>query len=169
LGPVLDPRSRRVQRWNRWILLGRAAALAVDPLFFYALSIGRAGQPCLYMDAGLASAVTALRTCADVAHLAHVLLQLRLAYVSRESLVVGCGKLVWDARAVAAHYARSVKGLCFDLFVILPIPQVSCPADDGIRTQRTVFLSPRRCCSTVGEGQRDQTPPKIVDMPIASF
>ncbi|NP_001344561.1 Cyclic nucleotide-gated ion channel 2 [Zea mays] len=124
LGPVLDPRSRRVQRWNRWILLGRAAALAVDPLFFYALSIGRAGQPCLYMDAGLASAVTALRTCADVAHLAHVLLQLRLAYVSRESLVVGCGKLVWDARAVAAHYARSVKGLCFDLFVILPIPQV---------------------------------------------
>ena len=43
-----------------------------------------------------------------------------------ESLVVGCGKLVWDARAIAAHYARSVKGLCFDLFVILPIPQVSC-------------------------------------------
>ncbi|CAD6206716.1 unnamed protein product [Miscanthus lutarioriparius] len=123
-GPVLDPRSKRVQRWNRWILLGRAAALAVDPLFFYALSVGRAGQPCLYMDAGLAAAVTALRTCADVAHLAHVLLQFRLAYVSRESLVVGCGKLVWDARAIASHYARSVKGLCFDLFVILPIPQV---------------------------------------------
>jgi cyclic nucleotide gated channel, plant len=124
-GPVLDPRSKRVQRWNRWILLGRAAALALDPLFFYALSIGRAGRPCLYLDAGLAAAVTALRTCADVAHLAHVLLQFRLAYVSRESLVVGCGKLVWDARAIAAHYARSVKGLCFDLFVILPIPQVS--------------------------------------------
>ncbi|XP_062212470.1 cyclic nucleotide-gated ion channel 2-like [Phragmites australis] len=123
-GPVLDPRSKRVQRWNRWILLGRAAALAVDPLFFYALSIGRAGRPCMYMDAGLAAAVTALRTCADVAHLAHVLLQFRLAYVSRESLVVGCGKLVWDARAIAAHYARSVKGLWFDLFVILPIPQV---------------------------------------------
>ncbi|RLN18775.1 cyclic nucleotide-gated ion channel 2 [Panicum miliaceum] len=123
-GPVLDPRSKRVRRWNRWILLGRAAALAVDPLFFYALSIGRAGQPCLYMDAGLAAAVTALRTCADAAHLAHVLLQFRLAYVSRESLVVGCGKLVWDARAIAAHYARSAKGLWFDLFVILPIPQV---------------------------------------------
>ena len=124
-GPVLDPRSKRVQRWNRWILLGRAAALAVDPLFFYALSIGRAGRPCMYMDAGLAAAVTALRTCADVAHLAHVLVQFRLAYVSRESLVVGCGKLVWDPRAIAAHYARSVKGLWFDLFVILPIPQVS--------------------------------------------
>ena len=119
--------SKRVQRWNRWILLGRAAALAVDPLFFYALSIGRAGRPCMYMDAGLAAAVTALRTCADVAHLAHVLVQFRLAYVSRESLVVGCGKLVWDPRAIAAHYARSLKGLCFDLFVILPIPQVSQP------------------------------------------
>ncbi|CAL4936067.1 unnamed protein product [Urochloa decumbens] len=123
-GPVLDPRSKRVQRWNRWILLGRAAALAVDPLFFYTLSIGRAGQPCLYVDAGLAAAVTALRTCADLAHLGHVLLQFRLAYVSRESLVVGCGKLVWDARAIAAHYARSLKGLWLDLFVILPIPQV---------------------------------------------
>nr|CAB3498131.1 unnamed protein product [Digitaria exilis] len=124
-GPVLDPRSKRVQRWNRWILLGRAAALAVDPLFFYALSIGRAGQPCLYMDAGLAAAVTALRTFADVAHLGHVLLQFRLAYVSRESLVVGCGKLVWDARAIAKHYARSAKGLWFDLFVILPMPQIA--------------------------------------------
>ncbi|TVU44942.1 hypothetical protein EJB05_04405 [Eragrostis curvula] len=123
-GPVLDPRSKRVQRWNRWILLGRAAALAVDPLFFYALSVGRAGRPCMYMDAGLAAAVTALRTFADVGHLGHVLLQFRLAYVSRESLVVGCGKLVWDARAIATHYARSLKGLWFDLFVILPIPQV---------------------------------------------
>ncbi|KAK1643908.1 hypothetical protein QYE76_061713 [Lolium multiflorum] len=123
-GPVLDPRSKRVQRWNRWILLGRAAALAVDPLFFYALSVGRAGAPCMYMDAGLAAAVTALRTAADLAHLAHVLVQFRLAYVSRDSLVVGCGKLVWDPRAIAAHYARSAKGLWFDLFVILPIPQI---------------------------------------------
>ncbi|KAL5217628.1 hypothetical protein ABZP36_018312 [Zizania latifolia] len=122
-GPVLDPRSKRVQLWNRWILLARAAALAVDPLFFYALSIGRAGRPCMYMDAGLAAAITALRTCADLAHLAHVLFQFRLAYVSRESLVVGCGKLIWDPRAIAAHYARSLKGLWFDLFVILPIPQ----------------------------------------------
>uniref|UniRef100_A0A804MB27 Uncharacterized protein n=1 Tax=Zea mays TaxID=4577 RepID=A0A804MB27_MAIZE len=36
-------------------------------------------KPCLYMDAGLASSVTALRTCTDVAHLAHVLEQFRLA------------------------------------------------------------------------------------------
>ncbi|XP_008777824.2 cyclic nucleotide-gated ion channel 2-like [Phoenix dactylifera] len=123
-GSVLDPRSQRVRRWNRAILLGRAVALAVDPLFFYALSIGRGGAPCLYMDGGLAAVATVLRTCADAVHVLHVWLQFRVAYVSRESLVVGCGKLVWDARTIAAHYLRSLKGFWLDIFVILPVPQV---------------------------------------------
>ncbi|CAI0453902.1 unnamed protein product [Linum tenue] len=122
-GTVLDPRSKRVQRLNRAFLLARAMALAVDPLFFYALSIGRGGSPCLYMDGGLAAIVTVLRTCLDGVHLVHVWLQLRVAYVSRESMVVGCGKLVWDPRAIAAHYLRSLKGFWFDAFVILPVPQ----------------------------------------------
>jgi hypothetical protein len=167
-GPVLDPRSKRVQRWNRWILLGRAAALAVDPLFFYALSIGRAGQPCLYMDAGLAAAVTALRTFADVAHLGHVLLQFRLAYVSRESLVVGCGKLVWDARAIAAHYARSLKGLWFDLFVILPLPQVSCWHPTASPELNLPFFTLKRIANTIqrcsccgDEGPEASNAPKL--------
>ncbi|KAL6139803.1 hypothetical protein ACLB2K_058104 [Fragaria x ananassa] len=123
LGEVLDPRSKRVQRWNRAFLLARGMALAIDPLFFYALSIGRGGTPCLYMDGGLAAIVTVLRTCVDAVHLCHLWLQFRLAYVSRESLVVGCGKLVWDARAIASHYVRSLKGFWFDAFVILPVPQ----------------------------------------------
>ncbi|EOY03580.1 Cyclic nucleotide-regulated ion channel family protein isoform 2, partial [Theobroma cacao] len=123
LGRVLDPRSKRVQKWNRAFLLARGMALAIDPLFFYALSIGRGGFPCLYMDGGLAAIVTILRTCVDAVHLFHLWLQFRLAYVSRESLVVGCGKLVWDARAIASHYVRSLKGFWFDAFVILPVPQ----------------------------------------------
>ncbi|XP_057487949.1 cyclic nucleotide-gated ion channel 2-like [Actinidia eriantha] len=122
-GRVLDPRSKRVQRWNRAFLMARGMALAVDPLFFYALSIGRGGSPCLYMDGGLAAVVTVLRTCVDAVHLCHLWLQFRLAYVSRESLVVGCGKLVWDADAIASHYVRSLRGFWFDLFVILPVPQ----------------------------------------------
>ncbi|KAL6587546.1 Cyclic nucleotide-gated ion channel 2 [Orobanche minor] len=120
---VFDPRAKRVQRWNRAFLLARGMALAADPLFFYALSIGRGGSPCLYMDGGLAAAATVVRTCLDAVHLCHLWLQFRLAYVSRESLVVGCGKLVWDARAMTAHYLRSVKGFWFDVFVILPVPQ----------------------------------------------
>lgn len=123
-GDVLDPRSKRVQRWNRLILLARAVALAVDPLFFYSLSIERNGAPCLYMDVGLVIVVTVLHTCADVVHIMHVWLQFKVAFVSRESLVVGCGKLVWDARLIAAHYLRSLKGFWFDVFVILPVPQV---------------------------------------------
>ncbi|KAG6405876.1 hypothetical protein SASPL_133470 [Salvia splendens] len=123
LWSVLDPRSKRVQRWNRAFLLARGLALAVDPLFFYSLSIGRCGSPCLYLDGGLAAAVTVLRTCVDAVHLCHLWLQFRLAYVSRESLVIGCGKLVWDARAVARHYLRSLRGFWFDVFVILPVPQ----------------------------------------------
>ncbi|GMP28754.1 hypothetical protein CsSME_00004172 [Camellia sinensis var. sinensis] len=122
-GRVLDPRSKRVQRLNRAFLLARGMALAVDPLFFYSLSIGRGGAPCLYMDGWLAAIVTVLRTCVDAVHLCHLWLQFRLAYVSRESLVVGCGKLVWDARSIASHYVRSRKGFWFDVFVILPVPQ----------------------------------------------
>ncbi|KAL9424578.1 hypothetical protein AB3S75_031657 [Citrus x aurantiifolia] len=120
---VFDPRSKRVQRLNRAFLLARGMSLAVDPLFFYALSIGRGGAPCLYMDGALAAIVTVLRTCVDAVHLFHLWLQFRLAYVSRESLVVGCGKLVWDPRAIASHYVRSLKGFWFDVFVILPVPQ----------------------------------------------
>lgn len=124
-GRVVDPRRKRVQRWNRGLLIARGMALAVDPLFFYALSVGRDGTPCLYMDGGLAAIVAAARTVVDVVHVAHVWLQFRTAYVSKESMVVGCGKLVWDARAIAAHYMRSMRGFWFDAFVILPIPQVT--------------------------------------------
>ncbi|KAK4776220.1 hypothetical protein SAY87_024181 [Trapa incisa] len=122
-GCVRDPRSKRVQRWNRGFLFARGMSLAIDPLFFYALSIGRGGAPCLYMDGELAVIVTVLRTCVDAVHLFHLWLQFRLAYVSRESLVVGCGKLVWDSQAIASHYVRSLKGFWFDAFVILPVPQ----------------------------------------------
>ncbi|GAB2299254.1 Cyclic nucleotide-gated ion channel 2 [Dionaea muscipula] len=103
-GPIHDPHIERVRRWNRAILLARGFVLAVDPLFFYALSIGRDGSPCLSMDEWVAGIVTVLRTCVDGVHLLHLWLHFRLAYVSRESLVVGCGKLVWDARSIASHY-----------------------------------------------------------------
>lgn len=124
-GSILDPRSKWVKKWNRVLLLTRGIALAIDPLFFYALSlsIGKGGAPCLYVNIGFAAIVTVARSCVDAVHLWHLWLQFRLAYVSRESLVFGCGKLVWNARAIAYHYVRSLKGFWFDVFVILPIPQ----------------------------------------------
>ncbi|KZV45632.1 cyclic nucleotide-gated ion channel 2-like [Dorcoceras hygrometricum] len=120
---IFDPRSKGVRRWNRAILLARSMALAVDPLFFYVVSIGRGGSPCLYVDGGLVAIATVLRVCLDSLHLCHMWLQFRLAFVPKESLVIGCGKLEWDTRAIAAHYLRSLNGFWFDVFVILPVPQ----------------------------------------------
>ncbi|XVF58377.1 hypothetical protein PTKIN_Ptkin07bG0061800 [Pterospermum kingtungense] len=124
-GKILDPRSALVQRWNRVLLVARGIALAVDPLFFYTLTliVSEGKGPCVYLDGGLAAIVTVVRTWVDAVHLWHIWLQFRLAYVSKESMVVGCGKLVWDARAIASHYVRSLKGFWFDVFVILPVPQ----------------------------------------------
>ncbi|KAL8546018.1 hypothetical protein ACS0TY_005941 [Phlomoides rotata] len=124
LVPIIDPRSKNLQSWNRGIVLARGISLAVDPLYFFAVSVGGGGgRACIYLHGGAAAAVSVLRSCVDVVHVCHLLVRFRLAYVSRESLVVGCGKLVWDARAIAAHYMFSLDGFWFDIFVILPIPQ----------------------------------------------
>ncbi|KAL6994165.1 Cyclic nucleotide-gated ion channel 2 [Sarracenia purpurea var. burkii] len=122
--PVLDPRSESVQMWNRVVLMARGVALAVDPLFFFSLSVRSGGGPCICLDGGVAATVAVVRTCVDAVQMCHLWLQFRLAYVSRESPVVGCGKLVWDARAIASHYLRSLNAFWFDAFVIVPIPQV---------------------------------------------
>ena len=52
-------------------------------------------KPYLYMDVVLASTVTALRICTDVAH------------VLEQFCLVWCGKLVRDARAVALSRASA--------------------------------------------------------------
>lgn len=121
---VLDPRAAWVQRWNRVVLLARAASVAVDPLFFYVIFLTKAGSPCFYRDTAIAAVVTAVRTCVDMVHVCHVWMQFRLAFISTASLVVGSGSLVWDARAITSHYLRSFRGFWLDLFVIIPIPQV---------------------------------------------
>ncbi|KAI5064433.1 hypothetical protein GOP47_0021332 [Adiantum capillus-veneris] len=123
-GAVQDPRRRVIQRLNQFFLLARSVSLAIDPLFFYVLTIRRE-QPCVYVDGLLAAVVTLLRTGFDAVHLLQIGLQLKLAYVSKESLILGCGSLVWDAREIAFHYLRPGGGFLFDLFVILPIPQVT--------------------------------------------
>lgn len=136
-GPVLDPRSNRIQNWNRVVLFARAAALLVDPLFFYSLSVGRAGLPCLGMDRRLAVGLAGVRTCVDMVHVAHTCVQLRVAYVSRESLVIGCGKLVWDPRRIAEHYLWSPKWFLFDVYAVLPVPQVKSRAMHVEQEQKT--------------------------------
>lgn len=145
-GKVLDPRSKAVQEWNRLFLIVCGIGLAIDPLFFYALSVSDKFM-CLYVDARFAIAVTALRSMVDAMHLLNIWLQLKLAYVSKQSLVVGSGKHVTDPRSIALNYLRSRKGFLFDVFVILPLPQmvlwVVAPAfirEGKISMVMTVFL-----------------------------
>lgn len=118
-----------MQSWNRALLFARALALAADPVFFYAIGVGVKNDTCHKGLIGVARTVVSLaaavRTGADIAHAGHIWVQLRLAFVSRESLVVGSGKLVWDPIEIARHYVKKPKGIWFDLFVLLPLPQVT--------------------------------------------
>ncbi|XP_040986888.1 cyclic nucleotide-gated ion channel 4 isoform X2 [Juglans microcarpa x Juglans regia] len=124
LGQVLDPRAKWVQEWNRVFLLVCATGLFVDPLFFYALSISDTCM-CLFIDGWFAITVTVLRCMTDALHVWNMWLQLKMA---ERSFAAGgmSGHLRPDttARSVALRYLKAKKGFVFDLFVILPLPQV---------------------------------------------
>lgn len=122
LGQVLDPRARWVQEWNRVFLLVCATGLFVDPLFFYALSISDTCM-CLFIDGWFAITVTVLRCMTDALHVWNMWLHLKMA--KRSFAVEGTtGLRDTNARSVALHYLKGKKGFLFDLFVILPLPQV---------------------------------------------
>ncbi|XP_028106838.1 cyclic nucleotide-gated ion channel 4-like [Camellia sinensis] len=126
LGRVLDPRATWIREWNRVFLLVCATGLFVDPLFFYALSISDTCM-CLFVDGWFAVTVTVLRCMTDALHVWNMWLQLKM---TKRSYEVGSGggegSRVHNgsARTVALRYLKAKKGFIFDLFVILPIPQV---------------------------------------------
>ncbi|XP_026448296.1 cyclic nucleotide-gated ion channel 4-like [Papaver somniferum] len=129
LGRVLDPRAKWVQEWNRVFLLVCATGLFVDPLFFYALSISETCM-CLFIDGWFAITVTVLRCMTDALHVWNMWLQLKMAKRSysgtwgleRESNEIH--HKMNANRSVALRYLKAKKGFFFDLFVILPVPQV---------------------------------------------
>lgn len=145
-GEVLDPRNSTIRRYNKWFLLSCVLGAAVDPLFISVLSINK-DLSCLYVQKGYAIGVTILRCMVDLVYIWHMWLQLKLAYVSKKSLFLGQGELVWDARTVAIQYLRSLPQFWFDIFVILPIPQVenSNPGYSEVHTRRDCNLLPFHC------------------------
>ncbi|KAI8552680.1 hypothetical protein RHMOL_Rhmol06G0285300 [Rhododendron molle] len=126
VGRVLDPRTTWVQEWNRVFLLVCATGLFLDPLFFYALSVSDTCM-CLFVDGWFAVTVTVLRCMTDALHVWNMWLQLKMNKLSYAP-VGGTGESsrlpTKSARAVALGYLRAKKGFFFDLFVILPLPQV---------------------------------------------
>lgn len=128
---VVDPKTKWVQEWNRVFLLVCAAGLFVDPLFFYSLSVSYSSM-CLFVDGWFAVTVTVLRCMTDALHLWNIFLRFKMAKwpfaFTTDNAVVdnhGC--------SIALDYLKSRRGFLFDLFVILPIPQV--------RISSTNFLS----------------------------
>jgi len=97
-----------------------AAGLAIDPLFFYALSISGTCK-CLFIDGWFAVTVTVLRCIADVVQLGNVLVKMRMGCYGLKSQSQVEGEFEKRRRGKG----MSKKELFFDLFVILPVPQVS--------------------------------------------
>ncbi|KAI3844734.1 hypothetical protein MKW92_008209 [Papaver armeniacum] len=89
--PVVDTRTNRV------IFTARIISLVIDVFFFYTLSIGVYGSPCLYLDGTAAATTSALRTFVDVIHLYHIFFN---------------------------NNGNSLATPVLDIFVILPLPQV---------------------------------------------
>ncbi|KAJ8534475.1 hypothetical protein K7X08_016203 [Anisodus acutangulus] len=103
----IDPKAQWVQEWNRVFLLVCAIGLFVDPLFFYAISISESCM-CLFVDGWFAVTVTVLRCMADGLHVWNMWLQFKMMINRRRSM----------------PYLKANKGFFFDLFVILPLPQL---------------------------------------------
>ncbi|WCJ32107.1 cyclic nucleotide-gated cation channel 4 [Euphorbia peplus] len=116
LGQVLDPKAKWVQEWNRVFLLVCATGLFVDPLFFYALSVSD-NCMCLFVDGWFAITVTVLRCMSDALHLWNMWLQFKMA-------TGGLSGRGGRFPSMAFRYLRDKKGFFFDLFVILPLPQI---------------------------------------------
>ncbi|XP_027342718.1 cyclic nucleotide-gated ion channel 4-like isoform X2 [Abrus precatorius] len=107
---LVEPRAKWVEEWNRVFLLVCATGLFVDPLFFYALSISDTCM-CLFVDGWLVITVTVLRCMTDALHIWNMWLQLKMA--KRSSIPIR------DTTKLIAN-----RLFFFDLFVILPIPQI---------------------------------------------
>ncbi|XP_022877586.1 cyclic nucleotide-gated ion channel 4-like isoform X2 [Olea europaea var. sylvestris] len=118
-GKILNSRATWVQEWDRVFLLVCAAGLFVDPLFFYTLSISE-NCMCLFVDGWFAITLTVLRCMTDAFHLWNMWLHFKMNRRPHGP------HHVIDAshRTFALRYFKANKGFLFDLFVILPIPQI---------------------------------------------
>ena len=121
------------REWDRAYLLACAAGLMVDPLFLYAVSVS-GPLMCVFLDGWFAAAVTVLRCTVDAMHAWNLLMRLRAAVRPPEE-DDGADEEVAAERGAGgngggpapAQVARPVsrKGLMLDMFVILPVMQVS--------------------------------------------
>ncbi|XP_045817192.1 probable cyclic nucleotide-gated ion channel 20, chloroplastic [Trifolium pratense] len=118
---VMNPHTKVVQHWNRFLAISCILSIFVDPLFFFLIYVNKRDK-CILINWDMAKILVVLRSITDFVYFLNILLQFRLAYISPESRVVGAGDLVDHPMKIALNYFRSY--LCVDLFVVLPLPQI---------------------------------------------
>ncbi|CAL5442538.1 unnamed protein product [Camellia sinensis] len=118
---VMNPHTKVVQQWNKFIVISCLVAIFVDPLFFFLLTVQQDNK-CIVINWALTTAIVVFRSMTDFIYFIHILLQFRLAYVAPESRVVGAGELVDHPKKIALNYLFGY--FLLDLFIVLPLPQV---------------------------------------------
>ncbi|KAL7178491.1 hypothetical protein ACSBR1_041954 [Camellia fascicularis] len=117
---VMNPHTKVVQQWNKFIVISCLVAIFVDPLFFFLLTVQQ-DYKCIVINWPLTTAIVVFRSMTDFIYFIHILLQFRLAYVAPESRVVGAGELVDHPKKIALNYLFGY--FLIDLFIVLPLPQ----------------------------------------------
>nr|VDD46059.1 unnamed protein product [Brassica oleracea] len=118
---IMNPHSKFVQMWTRFLAFSCLVAIFIDPAFLFLLSI-RQDKKCIEIDWPKTKVFVSLRSMSDLIFFINILLQFRLAYVAPESRIVGAGQLVDHPRKIAHNYFRGKFFL--DLLIVLPMPQI---------------------------------------------
>ncbi|KAL9324370.1 hypothetical protein ACSQ67_009227 [Phaseolus vulgaris] len=117
---VMNPHAKVVQKWNKFLAIFCLISIFVDLLFFFCLYVEKDNK-CILINWPLTTALALFRCLNDFVYFLNIVLQFRLAYVSRESRVVGAGDLVDHPKKIALHYLKGY--FLIDLFVVFPLPQ----------------------------------------------
>ncbi|CAN7000834.1 unnamed protein product [Brassica rapa subsp. trilocularis] len=118
---IMNPHSKFVQMWTRFLAFSCLVAIFIDPAFLFLLSI-RQDNKCIEFDWPKTKVFVSLRSMSDLIFFMNILLQFRLAYVAPESRIVGAGQLVDHPRKIASNYLRGK--FLLDLLIVLPMPQI---------------------------------------------
>ncbi|KAG2333222.1 hypothetical protein Bca52824_004402 [Brassica carinata] len=117
---IMNPHSKVVQIWTKFFTVSSLLAIFIDPLFFIILV--QKNNKCIVIDWPIATTFVIVRTLTDLIFFVNMLLQFRLAYVARESTVVGAGQLVDRPKKIALHYLRGY--FIVDMIIVIPFPQI---------------------------------------------
>ncbi|XP_024960462.1 cyclic nucleotide-gated ion channel 4-like [Cynara cardunculus var. scolymus] len=112
-----------LQAWDQVYVVVCTIGLFIDPIFFYSLSISDSWM-CVFLDGWFAATVTVVRCMTDALHVANMWLQFKWNRWYRHDV----GLRPYEKASCHVTNRQVLKqagrGVLFDLFVILPIPQV---------------------------------------------